>query len=83
MFYIKFYVNANPIAHSIVVDIIMEYFRFALNNMNMSAPDYDGRTALHLAGAEGHLEIVQLLIEQCNVNPEPKDRYVLYMLPTP
>ena len=54
--------------------MIVFLLRFALNNMNMSAPDYDGRTALHLAAAEGHLEILQLLIEQCDVNPEPKDR---------
>ena len=54
--------------------MIVFLLTFALNNMNMSAPDYDGRTALHLAAAEGHLEILQLLIEQCDVNPEPKDR---------
>ncbi|QEY31535.1 glutaminase A [Synechococcus sp. RSCCF101] len=29
-----------------------------------SAPDYDGRTALHLAAAEGHCDVVHLLLDQ-------------------
>jgi glutaminase len=42
--------------------------------MDMTLSDYDGRTALHLAAAEGHFECVQFLIEQCNVPCNPKDR---------
>ena len=41
----------------------------------MGSADYDGRTALHLACAEGHLSVVKLLLERCGVNHEPKDRY--------
>lgn len=37
--------------------------------------DYDGRTALHLAAAEGHFECVQFLLEHCNVPHDAKDRW--------
>jgi glutaminase len=42
--------------------------------ISLESSDYDGRTALHLAAAEGHNNIVQYLIEHgCNCNP--KDRW--------
>ena len=44
--------------------------------MDMSAGDYDSRTALHIAAAEGHRNVAQLLLEQCKVDPEPEDRLV-------
>lgn len=49
--------------------------RQRLSGLDMTCSDYDGRTALHLAAAEGHLECVKFLVEQCNVNPFPKDRW--------
>ena len=36
--------------------------------MNMG--DYDGRTALHLASAEGHLRCVRFLLDVCKVHIE-------------
>ena len=51
--------------------------RFALCGMDMCSADYDGRTALHLAAAEGHLPVVRLLIEKCHVPNNPRDRSVL------
>lgn len=50
------------------------FFRHRLSGMDMTLSDYDGRTALHLAAAEGHFECVQFLVEQCNVPCNPKDR---------
>lgn len=37
--------------------------------------DYDGRTALHLASAEGHLECVEFLVGNAEVKMDPMDRW--------
>ena len=34
-----------------------------LRGFNLNSYDYDGRTALHLAASEGHLDVVKYLIE--------------------
>jgi len=47
----------------------------ALDGHNMSAKDYDARTALHLAACEGHLDSVKFLVEKCAVDPSPRDRW--------
>ncbi|XP_030642232.1 glutaminase kidney isoform, mitochondrial isoform X1 [Chanos chanos] len=49
--------------------------RFALSSMDMEQRDYDSRTALHVAAAEGHTEVVRFLLEACKVHPSPKDRW--------
>ncbi|KAG7330795.1 hypothetical protein KOW79_004764 [Hemibagrus wyckioides] len=49
--------------------------RFALSSMDMEQKDYDSRTALHVAAAEGHVDVVRFLLEACKVNPVPKDRW--------
>lgn len=36
--------------------------RLTMNSIDCDVGDYDGRTALHLAASEGHLEILQFLI---------------------
>ena len=55
---------------------LMFLCRHRLSGMDMTLCDYDGRTALHLAAAEGHLECVAFLLEHCNVPHNPKDRSV-------
>lgn len=43
--------------------------------MDMTLSDYDGRTALHLAAAEGHVNCVDFLLKQCKVPHDVRDRW--------
>ncbi|KAM7402428.1 hypothetical protein PAMP_017670 [Pampus punctatissimus] len=49
--------------------------RFALSSMDMDLKDYDSRTALHIAAAEGHIDVVKFLTETCKVDPFVEDRW--------
>ncbi|XP_061582774.1 glutaminase 2b [Cololabis saira] len=49
--------------------------RFALSSMDMDLKDYDSRTALHIAAAEGHIDVVKFLTTSCNVDPLVEDRW--------
>ncbi|XP_017769989.1 PREDICTED: glutaminase kidney isoform, mitochondrial isoform X2 [Nicrophorus vespilloides] len=49
--------------------------RHKLSGMDMTLSDYDGRTALHLAAAEGHVESVEFLLSYCQVPYNVKDRW--------
>ncbi|XP_070208470.1 glutaminase kidney isoform, mitochondrial-like [Littorina saxatilis] len=49
--------------------------RCALSGMDMDQPDYDGRTALHVAAAEGQKHVVQFLLDKCNCSPFLVDRW--------
>jgi Amt family ammonium transporter len=46
----------------------------AATGVNLNAPDYDGRTALHLAASEGHQELVEWLVS-ARVHLTPTDHF--------
>uniref|UniRef100_A0A8C5H6A6 glutaminase n=1 Tax=Gouania willdenowi TaxID=441366 RepID=A0A8C5H6A6_GOUWI len=48
--------------------------RFSLFSMDMDQKDYDSRTALHVAAAEGHLDVVKFLTKTC------KCLFIFYLL---
>ena len=52
----------------------VSYCRHMFMGHDMSVSDFDGRTPLHLAAAEGHYECVKFLLQSCDVPPEPTDR---------
>ena len=49
--------------------------RYYMSGMDMSLSDYDHRTALHSAAAEGHLHVIEFLLETCGLEHEPRDRW--------
>ncbi len=44
--------------------------RYKMNGMDLSVSNYDGRSPLHVAAAEGHYHVIEMLLEcpKCSVN---------------
>ena len=49
--------------------------RMYLKGQDLNECDYDGRTALHVSAAEGHIECVNFLVNVANVKTDVEDRY--------
>ena len=45
------------------------------NGIELDDSDYDGRTCLHLACSEGHIDIVKFLMDNGIMNVNPVDRW--------
>ena len=48
---------------------------FFQTGVDFDMPDYDGRTALHLAVCGGNLTVVKFLIDKAKCNVNPLDRW--------
>ena len=45
------------------------------DGVDLNAGDYDKRTALHLACAEQHMDCIKFLVEEAEVELDPKDKW--------
>lgn len=50
------------------------FCRYFLSGVDVNAVDYDGRSALHVAAAEGHTDVIRFLLENAGANAALRDR---------
>ena len=55
-------VQTNP--GLVLFTIVDEKLRTFLDNVDIGRTDYDNRSLLHIACSEGHIEIIELLLEK-------------------
>lgn len=57
---------------------LAEIERVVSNNINPNVSDYDGRTCLHIAAAEGRCDILKYLLScQANVNVSKDNAFLV------
>ncbi|XP_068595036.1 glutaminase liver isoform, mitochondrial [Brachionichthys hirsutus] len=54
--------------------------RYYLSGVDVNAVDYDGRSALHVAAAEGHTEVICFLLENAGMNAALKDSFMFHQM---
>jgi ankyrin repeat protein len=54
---------------------LSEVQRLVQGGVQPGAPDYDGRTPIHIAASTDHLVVLRYLVEQCKVDVNPLDNF--------
>lgn len=66
--------NITALIYAATFGDLEEIKRLHAAGLDLNETDYDGRTALHLAAAEGHTRVVKYLLRK-NVDPNMRDRW--------
>lgn len=69
------YVRLGCITLTLSVSSSVVVWRYFLSGVDVNAVDYDGRSAMHVAAAEGQMEVIRFLLENANANTTLKDRW--------
>ncbi|XP_039628727.1 glutaminase liver isoform, mitochondrial [Polypterus senegalus] len=54
---------------------VLSLRRYLLSGADVNCVDYDGRSALHVAASEGHVEVIKFLVENAGADYMAQDRW--------